>query len=190
MIKYDLDTILNENKELINLAKKYMSLVNDYEHDMGHVNDVVKILCELMDNLEFEFDPEVCIIAAYWHDVGRYYKDSGHEKISAEMLENKMINLGYNKQMIDKCIAAVKFHKWNMVPNTIEGKIIKDADKLAWLGRERWERCLLNNQSLESIIDLLPKLRNEILYFDYSRVLYDKLIVEIVGILYKIKNDN
>ena len=72
-----------------------------------------------------------------------------------------------------------------MVPETIEGLTIKDADKLAWLGSGRWKSCLDSGQDLDSIIELLPKLRNDILYFEESRKIYDRDIVKLVNTLYR-----
>ncbi|MDD2469876.1 MAG: hypothetical protein PHI22_02955 [Bacilli bacterium] len=52
---------------------------------------------------------------------------------------------------------------------------------MAWIGRGRWKECLKRNQRLDNIMELLPKLREEILYFQYSKSIYDKeiLIVSI-----------
>ncbi len=187
MIKYDLEVILSKNKKLIDLSKTYMMNISDYEHGVSHVNDVLDILYKLMENLDVEFNPEVCVIAAYWHDVGRIEKSEGHEAVSAKMLSSAMLKLGYDQEMIQQCVEAVLFHKWDMNPRTVEGKIVKDADKIAWLGMQRWQDCMQNNQKLDSIVSLLPKLRNEILSFDYSKQLYDMYIVKLVQLLYYAK---
>ena len=72
-----------------------------------------------------------------------------------------------------------------MKPETIEGLIVKDADKLAWIGIGRWKSCIQNNQRLDTIVELLPKLRNEILYFDESKRIYDEDIIKLIKLLYK-----
>lgn len=61
MIKYDLEVILSKNKKLIDLSKTYMMNISDYEHGVSHVNDVLDILYKLMENLDVEFNPEVCV---------------------------------------------------------------------------------------------------------------------------------
>ena len=53
------------------------------------------------------------------------------------MLKKEMITLNYNIETIDLCYKAIEFHKWNMKPTTIEGLLLKDADKLAWIGNGR-----------------------------------------------------
>lgn len=71
-----------------------------------------------------------------------------------------------------------------MHPKTIEGLVIKDADNVAWLGSRRWKTCINKHQRLDSIINLLPKLRNELLHFEYSKKLYDEEIIKLITILY------
>lgn len=100
------------------------------------------------------------------------------------MLKEEMLNGNYDMELIDKCYKAIINHKWNMFPETNEGLVIKDADKLAFLGKRRWIECLNHNYKLDSIIELLPNLKEEILYFDESKKIYDRLIIELVILLY------
>ena len=179
-----IDIVEIKHNDIIDIAKKYMQGINDYEHNMNHVNDVVYYTKELIKNLDLDVDEEVCIISAYWHDVGRIKVNEGHEKESAQMLKETMEQYNYDSSLIDKCYKAIENHKWNMTPETTEGLILKDADKLAWIGKGRWESCINNNQELDSIIELLPKLRNEILYFDESRRIYDRDIIKLIKLLY------
>lgn len=186
------DEIEEKYKELISFAKEIMIKNNDLVHDDKHMSDVVEYTKKIVSLLKNKFDinEDVCIISAYWHDVGRSEVDCGHEELSAKMLREKMIELNYKVSFIDKCVLAIEKHKWNMMPESIEGLIIKDADKLAWLGKRRWENCISERYELDDIISLLPKLRNEILYFDESRNIYDEEIVKLVQILYKNLFDN
>ena len=174
-IKYD---------KLITKAKEYMSLITDHEHDINHMYDVVKYTKELLNTITIDVNKDVCIISAYWHDVGRTKQNEGHEKESAQMLKEEMLENGYDNQLINECYLAIENHKWNMHPKTNEGLIVKDADKLAWIGIGRWKSCLRNNQNLDEIIKLLPKLKQDILYFNESKEIYDRDIVRIVELLY------
>lgn len=179
------DLIENKYKTLIDIAKEKMLHSQDYEHNFEHIKDVVCYVKKLLSILKVNADAEVCILAAYWHDIGRLKTANNHEKISAEMLKKELKKQKFEKSFIDNCYAAIENHKYNMTPLTIEGKILKDADKLAWLGIRRWKSCLKNGQKLDSIINLLPKLRNEILFFDESKKFYDKEIVKLTQFLYK-----
>mgnify|MGYP004630177675 CR=1 FL=1 len=100
------------------------------------------------------------------------------------MLEEELRKRNYNEDFIIKCKKAIENHKWNMRPETVEGLIIKDADKLAWLGKERWTSCLNTKQELNDIINLLPQLRDNILHFEESKRIYDRDIINLVNILY------
>ncbi len=179
------EKIENKHKSIIEIAKKYMNSINDKEHDINHMEDVVNYTKELLEKIELDIDKEVCIISAYWHDVGRC-KDSGmHEKISAEMLKEELEKNKYDNEFISKCYQAIENHKWNMNPKTVEGLLIKDADKLSWIGPKRWLNCIENKQNLDEIVKLLPRLKKEFLHFEESKKIYDRDIVNLVGILYK-----
>lgn len=184
MKNIDYKVIENKHKKLLSLAKEYMISIKDFEHDVNHMNDVVYYTKKLIDELDIEIDPEVCIISAYWHDVGRTKLGLGHEKLSADMLKEIMIQMGYDEILIEKCYKAIENHKWNMTPETNEGLVVKDADKLAFLGLGRWNACLNHNQRLDSIIELLPRLKNDFLYFSESKKMYDEEIVKLLAFLY------
>ena len=70
------NSVLNEN-------------IKDYEYNINHMNDVVSYTKELLNNINLEIKIDVCIISAYWHDVGRIKINEGHEKLSAEMLKEE-----------------------------------------------------------------------------------------------------
>lgn len=170
---------------LVDKAKFYMKNTDDFEHDINHMKDVVNYTKELLNIINIDVNRDVCIISAYWHDVGRTKCNDGHEKVSAEMLKKEMIMQGYDRNLIDKCYKAIEKHKWNMQPDTVEGLIVRDADKLGFIGKYRWEVCLKNNKNLNEIISLLPKLKSEILYFEESKKIYDRDITKLVEKIYK-----
>ena len=173
----DFDELELKYKILIDKAKSLMNSINDPEHNIHHMNDVVNYTKEILTNLNEDVSIDACLISAYWHDVGRTKVDEGHEELSANMLKKEMIKLNYDNSLIEKCYNAILYHKWNMHPVTIEGLVIKDADKLGFIGKERWIECNKNGKRLDSIIELLPKIRDEILYFDVSKEIYDRDIV-------------
>jgi HD superfamily phosphodiesterase len=180
------DDIENKYKDIIDIAKNYMTNIKDHEHDLNHMNDVVSYTKKLLNKINLEVNYEVCIISAYFHDVGRIKQNEGHEVISAEILKDIMKSMKYDDNLINECYKAIENHKWNMHPNTIEGLIIKDADKLAWLGTGRWESCISNKQNLDEIIELLPRLKKEFLYFEESKEIYDEEIIKLLEYLYKL----
>lgn len=179
----NLNEIKEKHKLLIDKAIKIMNSIEDSEHNFEHIKDVVYFSTLLLKSLKSNYNKEVVIISAYWHDVGRSIQDENHEQISAKILRDEMVKLDYDNDFIVKCEQAIEYHKWNMIPKTIEGFIIKDADKLAWIGINRWRECLKYGNKLDSIINLLPRLRDEILYFDESKKIYDQEIVNLIKLI-------
>ena len=180
----DFEEIEIKYKTLINKAIDYMKKIEDKEHDINHMQDVVNYTKILLNNVKLNINYDVCIISAYWHDVGRFFTNEGHEKLSAELLKKEMLNMNYSLELIDMCFKAIEKHKWNMKPETLEGLIIKDADKLDFIGVPRWKNCIDNNQNINSIIQLLPDLREKYLYFEESKKIYDQEIVKLLKYLY------
>ena len=184
----DFEKIEQKYKKLISIAKEYMKKIQDYEHNIYHMYDVVSYTKELINHLNLDIyesiNLDVCIISAYWHDVGRIKINEGHEKLSAEMLKQEMVKLEVDNDLIDMCYKAIEKHKWNMTPETTEGLIIKDADKLAWLGLGRWKECLNNHQNIDLIVDQLYNLKENILYFEESKKIYDIEVIKLIKFLY------
>ena len=175
-----------KHKKIIDIAKEYMATINDYEHNLEHALDVVCFCKELLTKIDTkDVDLDCILISCYWHDVGRTKCQEGHELISAQMLKQELINNGYDKSFADKCFECVETHNYSMIAKTIEGHILKDSDKLAFLGLGRWRECLDNNQNLDDIVALLPRLKNELLHFEESKEIYDRQILKIFNLLYK-----
>ena len=169
------EEIYNKNKKLIDIAiEKTKKLDDNLLHFIGHTYDVINYIKELLKKIEA--NKEICIIAAYWHDVGRTVVDEGHEEESGKMLKQEMQKLGYEDKMIEQCYLAVVNHKRSSNPPTIEAKIVRDADKIAYIGRKRWERCIEQDiTSLDEIIEqYLPILKDKILKLDYSKELFER----------------
>lgn len=169
------EEIYIKNKKLIDSAiEQTKKCDNDPLHFIGHTIDVVNYVKELLEKIPA--NKEICIISAYWHDVGRSIIDKGHEEESGRMLKKEMSKLGYENKMIEECYSAVINHKRDSIPPTIEGKIVRDADKIAYIGKNRWKRCMEENpEALDEIITVyLPILRDKILRLEYSKELLDR----------------
>jgi hypothetical protein len=77
-------------------------------------------------------------IGAWWHDVGRLEGPADHEARSADMLARELERAGADESVVQEFAEAVAFHKWSMRPSSLEGKVIRDADKLDAVAPERW----------------------------------------------------
>ena len=78
--------IENKYRKLIEKAITIMAELKDPIHGLEHVKGVVDNTVMLLEKIP-NADKEVCLIAAYWHDVGRRHGKPGHGLKSAEMLK-------------------------------------------------------------------------------------------------------
>jgi len=159
-------------------AKKFISKIGDSAHNFIHIKSVVKFAKEIVKEYS-DVDTDLIEVEAWWHDVGRLYNEI-HERLSAEMAYKSLKELKVEDILCKKVYDAIVFHKWSMQPQTIEGEIIRDADKLDFISISRWKSCLEDNniKALEDLSNLLPKLRNEILHLEISKKIYDIQIIK------------
>ncbi|MDP3728231.1 MAG: HD domain-containing protein [bacterium] len=124
--------------ELIQLAKKY-SYDGDPSHDFQHILRVLQN-AETIAKKE-EGDLDIIIPAALFHDLVNYPKNHPKAKLSSELsaqktgkLLRKMKNYPQEKiPSVEHAIFCCSFTK-KIVPDTIEGKIVQDADWLEATG--------------------------------------------------------
>jgi uncharacterized protein len=108
-------------------------------HDWDHTQRVYN-LCMHMGEVEGA-DMEVLRIAAYLHDVGRPYQDESkgavcHGEKGAEMARALLEDYPLSDAQKANIIHAIKSHRFRGTskPETLEGKILFDADKLDAIG--------------------------------------------------------
>jgi len=145
----------------------------DPAHDFGHSESVTKTALEICRKIGYK-DMKVIRVICWWHDVGRLFSPI-HEELSAQIAKYNLEGLRVDDQTIGKVYQGIRFHKWSMRPETIEGNILRDADKLDFISIERWRKCLEKDEleHLGPIVNLLSQLR-EILYFEESKNIYNK----------------
>lgn len=183
MFQDEIDAIIKKNKVLIDKAIYIMEKVPDAMHSVSHMESVVKYTIEIL-KYEEKANKEVCIISAYWHDVGRSVQNKDHAIISADMLKEEMQKQQYDNDMIESCYQAIYKHSWYDIPDTLEGIIVRDADKIDFIGIGRWKQCINANHRCESILELLPTLRSNLLQLDCSRKIYDEEVAKLIGYLH------
>lgn len=184
-IAQEFEQIEQRHKILIDKAIAIMKDVEDVKHSISHVFSVVNYTKEILKYVK-EANKEVCIISAYWHDVGRKIQAKGHAKISANMLQQEMRNLKYEEELIEKCYQAIENHSWKERPKTLEGNILRDADKIDFVGIGRWKECVEKNCSFNKILALLPNIRKDILKLECSKEVFDREIADLVIYLHDI----
>ena len=185
-MKINLEEIEKKHKIIINKGIKLNKQVKKNGYGYQRTLDIIDNMQDIIEGLpeETKVNVEACIIAGYWLDVG-VGKDKEHpEIISAQMLSEELLKENYDKKFIKICYDAIIHHRWNMIPTSLEGHLVKDADKISFIGVERWKECVEKKQRIDMTMKLISSLRNEMLYFNISKTIYDEKIVDLVQFLY------
>jgi len=110
----------------------------DPAHDFQHVMRVYRN-AELIGRREGA-DMGVLLHAALLHDLVVYPKGSAKTTKSADdsadLAEKWLEDYGYPRERIDRITYCIRTHSYSkrLVPSTLEGKILQDADRLDALG--------------------------------------------------------
>ncbi len=124
---------------LLALAKKTMlgEDASDASHDYDHIVRVMS----LADTLQAQEGGELPIIWASvaFHDIGqeREHRHGGdHAVIGAEMAAELLTNTQFPQSTIPEVQKAIREHRMTggIIPSTLEGRILYDADKIDCLG--------------------------------------------------------
>lgn len=117
----------------------------DPSHDFLHIRRVVK------SALEFAkaegADVNVVLPAAYFHDFVNVPKNDPRRKeasrLSAEAAVEYLRSINYPAQYFEAIKHAIAAHSFsaNITPETIEAKVVQDADRLDGLGAIGIARC-------------------------------------------------
>lgn len=110
-------------------------------HDLAHTQRVLS-LCLALAKDETGIDLDVLIPAVLLHDIARAQEDQDntgqidHALLGAEMAEGILRELVYETSTIAGIKQCIKSHRYRSgcTPETIEAKILFDADKLDALG--------------------------------------------------------
>ena len=145
-----MDNISNEQKEIINNAKKYIIEIfkdDSSGHDFMHSLRVYKnaldistiILKEQENNSSFKLNLFIIELSALLHDVDdyktkNYNKDDPFQNLDFFLKENK-INNEHDIKLIKEIISEVSYKAGETkIPESLEGKIVQDADRLDAIG--------------------------------------------------------
>ena len=138
-------------------AEKYVSriLTKDLDpnvryHNLRHTQRVVKSTKEILESGTVNgADPEVLELAAWFHDTGYVDGTEGHEARSCEIAQKFLEEEGYDTTKIEKIkgiiLGTERFHE----PETLEQKIIRDADASHFGQRSYWETTEFLREELE-----------------------------------------
>lgn len=116
--------------QIKSFSKDYY-LKNDQFHDFEHPKLTTQYAFMLASGYK-DVDYKILEAMCYLHDIGRVIKDEGHAYESAKIAEPFLRKIGLTKEEIDKIINGVYNHSVEDVHlvNSIEGKLLFDADKI------------------------------------------------------------
>lgn len=136
-------------RETYRLLEDYMlSCMKDSAHDQEHVYRVLYLSLDIAQT-EPTVDRDVLIAACLLHDIGRreQFEDPRlcHAQVGAEKAAGFLKEHGFAKdfcRQVQECILCHRFRK-ERPPQSLEGKILFDADKLDVCGAMGIARTLL-----------------------------------------------
>jgi uncharacterized protein len=106
-------------------------------HGLDHVLRV-EYLCEVIGKRE-KAEMGVLLPAALFHDIAQPLereKGMPHEEEGARMAEGYLRSIRYDEKRIQKITHAIRTHRYRSIkkPETLEARILSDADKLDAMG--------------------------------------------------------
>ena len=190
--------------ELIHAIKEFAiqnSEKNDI-HGFDHVERVFKLSIAI--GKKVDADLIILKIAALLHDIGRIHekKDKegrNHAELSAELATKYLTSSKFNFSQKDinnitHCIQAHSFSN-NITPETLEAKILSDADKLDALGAIGLYRTIgftiLRNGDIKDVIKHLENkilLLNDLLFLEESKRIGEQRQKIIIDFFNKVKD--
>ena len=150
-------------REIYNAIERHMlGIMDDSAHDCQHVYRVLYNALEIAKE-ESEVDYDILIAACLLHDIGRPDQVANpslcHAEVGSEKAYRFLLELGMTDAFashVRHCILTHRFRK-NLPPQTVEAKILFDADKLDVTGAIGIARTLLYRGTvLEPLYRLLP----------------------------------
>ena len=95
------------------------------------------------------------------------------------MAEKDLVQHDVDQEIAERVYTAIRFHKSSLSPTTIEGKIIRDADKLDIFTVARWNKCAKAGWTKEYADDLRKTVASHDKYpgafnYDFTKEQFEK----------------
>ncbi|WP_299665236.1 HD domain-containing protein [uncultured Psychromonas sp.] len=129
------------------------NMKTDLAHDLLHVERVVKLATLIAKKEKAELN--VVLPAAWLHDCVSYPKNHPLRSQSSLHAADKAIqflsSIEYPKQYLDAIHHAIAAHSYSggLIANTLEAKIVQDADRLDAIGAIGIARCIQVSSQLK-----------------------------------------
>lgn len=136
------------------LCLDYLSdvMASDPAHDISHVTRVVQNTIRLTETENG--NAEVTLPAAWLHDCVSVAKDSPLRKQASSLAAKEAVrflkSINYPVDLLDQIYHAIEAHSFsaNVETQTLEARIVQDADRLEAVGAIGITRCFLTGGSM------------------------------------------
>ena len=150
-------------KEAYTLLENYMlSCMEDSAHDAEHIYRVLYNALQIARDEE-NVNYDILIAACLLHDIGRkeQFADPAlcHALVGAEKAHRFLTEQGYGPDFAEAVAHCIRTHRFRkaMQPQTVEAKILFDADKLDVVGAIGIARTLMYKADMaEPLYHVLP----------------------------------
>ena len=151
------------DKSTYSLIETYMiSCMEDSAHDKEHIYRVLYNALRIAKT-ERDVDYDVLICACLLHDIGRKEQFENpnvcHAMVGSEKAYSFLVSNGFESEYAEKVKNCIRTHRYrkNNLPESLEAKILFDADKLDATGTMGIARTLIYKGTVsEPIYTLLP----------------------------------
>lgn len=153
----------------VELYAKEMLVTEKAAHDFAHSDRVMKIAVLIGEKLDA--DLEIIKIAALTHDIIDK-KVAGNVLDASNALRHKLESLGYLTLQIDHVFDIIENMSYSSgkIPESLEGKIVQDADRLEAVGAISIARAFAYGGKMDRMIYQEDNANCSIAHF------YDKLL--------------
>jgi uncharacterized protein len=190
---------VNPEEKIDEFVKMQMSAQNAGAHAYDHVKRVYLIALKI--GKELGADLRILKAAALLHDVGRFREEEtgvSHSILSGEMSEEILREVGYDANEIERVKSAIRTHRFSegLTPDSLEGEILSDADKLDAIGAVGVFRSIAQAAVKDAGIDgflrhadeKLLKL-HELMYTERAKEMAQKRFMILNAFVSELRND-
>ncbi|MBO9494261.1 phosphohydrolase [Thalassotalea sp. G20_0] len=134
------DTLSSWEQKIIVWLQSMHHDHDDHSHDFFHFQRVWKTAQQIMDLEQVSVNPLVVLAACYFHDIVVLPKDhperSRASSLAAIKTRTCLEDMGFPAELIDNVCHSVASHSYSagIAPETIEAKVVQDADRMEALG--------------------------------------------------------
>lgn len=127
-------------------------MASDPAHDISHIQRVVQNTLRLTESENG--DPAVTVPAAWLHDCVSVAKDSPlrnqASKLAAQAAVRFLESVNYPEDLLPRIYHAIEAHSFsaNLDTETLDARIVQDADRLEAIGAIGISRCFLTGGSM------------------------------------------